>query len=45
MFTRKLFEPEFYPKAKVLRIFDKYFGKYESRNLREVSEYYHLTIQ
>ena len=38
IFTRKLFEPQYYPNSKVFKIFDKYFGKYEARNLSEVRD-------
>ena len=35
-FSRKLFEPEHFPDAKVLKFFDKHFGKLDDRDIREV---------
>ena len=35
-FFRKLFEPQYYPNAPLIAIFDKYFGTFESRNPSEV---------
>ena len=34
--SRKLFEPKYFPDAGVLEIFDKYFGKFDDRDPREV---------
>ena len=34
--SRKLFEPKSFPEATVLKIFEKYFGKFEERDPREV---------
>ena len=34
--SRKLFEPKLFPNAGVLNIFDKFFGKFEDRDPREV---------
>lgn len=36
MFYRKLFEPHLYPRAKVLPVFDKYFGRFQTRNYSQV---------
>ena len=35
-YSRKLFEPKHFPDANILRIFDKYFGKFDDRDLHEV---------
>ena len=35
-FSRKLFEPKNFPDANILSIFDKYFGKFDDRDLHEV---------
>ena len=34
--SRKLYEPKHFPKAVVLKIFDKYFGKFDDRDSHEV---------
>ena len=33
---RKLYEPDLYPGAPVLPIFDKYFGEFQTRNYSQV---------
>ena len=34
--SRKLYEPKLFPEATVLKLFDKYFGKFDDRDPREV---------
>ena len=44
---RKLFEPDLYPGAPVLPVFEKYFGQFQTRNYSQVKwkRSFHLNVK